>query len=114
MTTANDCSGRGRHNTKGRWNQNTVAIWQQRQWHHGTSHPPPPPVDGRHHSWEEGCGLETLLSCGNVDNDNNSGANDNVRFQTNVPPLIKKQRNANFRRTEDMHFNKLRESLGTG
>jgi hypothetical protein len=40
---------------------------------------PPPPVVGQHHSREEGCVLETLSSCGNVDNINDGG-NDNGRF----------------------------------
>jgi hypothetical protein len=56
---------------------------------------PPWPVVGRHHS-KEGCGSETLLSCGNVDNGDDS-ANDDGWFRMNKPPLINKQRNACFR-----------------
>jgi hypothetical protein len=32
--------------------------------------PPPRPVIGQHHSREEGCGLDTLSSCGDVDDNN--------------------------------------------
>ncbi len=30
MTATNDCSGRGRHNAEGRWNQNIIAIGRRR------------------------------------------------------------------------------------
>ncbi len=80
MTATNDRSGRGRHNAEGRWNQNIVAIGRRRRLHRGTSRRlPSPPVVGRRHSQEEGCGLETLSSCGNVDN-NDDSANDDGRF----------------------------------
>ncbi len=70
-----------------------------------SSAPPPGPIVGRHHSREEGCGLETLLSCSDVDDDdNNDGANDGEWFQMNVPPLINKQRNASFRQTDAMRI----------
>jgi hypothetical protein len=54
------------------------------------------PAVGRHLSRKEGSILETLLSRGDVGNDNN-GANDDGRFQMNLPPLINKQHNACFR-----------------
>ncbi len=77
MTTINDCSGLGRRNAEGRWNQNIVAIGRRRRWHCGTSRQlPPRPVVGRHRSREEGCGSETLSSCGGVDNDDDSTNDD--------------------------------------
>jgi hypothetical protein len=77
MTTTNDCSGRGRRNAKGRWNQNIVAIGRRRRWHRGTSRRlPPRSVVGRHHSREEVCGSETLSSCGDVDNNDDSAKDD--------------------------------------
>jgi hypothetical protein len=77
MTATNDCSGRGRRNAEGQWNQNIVSIGWRRRLHRGTSRPlPPPPVVGRHHSLEEGCGSETLLSCGDVDNNDDSANED--------------------------------------
>ncbi len=80
MTATNDCSGRGRRNAEGQWNQNIVAIRRQRRLHCGTSRQLPPlPVVGRHHSREEGCGSEMLSSCGDVDNNDNS-ANDDGYF----------------------------------
>jgi hypothetical protein len=81
MTATNDCSGRGRRNTEGRWNQNIIAIGWRWRLHRGTSRRlPPPPVVGRHHSREEeGCGSETLSSCGDVDN-NDDSASDDGRF----------------------------------
>ncbi len=80
MMATNDCSGHGRRNAEGRWNQNIVAIGRQWQLHRGTSRwLPPPPIVGRHHSREEGCGLEMLLSCGDVDNNDNS-ANEDGQF----------------------------------
>jgi hypothetical protein len=101
MTTTNDCSGHGRRNAKGRWNQNIVAIGRQRQWHRRMScWLPPLPVVRRHQSREEGGGSEMLLSCGNIGN--NDGANDDGWFQMNVPSLINKQCNASFRQTYAM------------
>jgi hypothetical protein len=97
MTTTNDCSGRGRGNAEGQWNRNIIAMGRRWQWHRGTScRLPPWPVVSRHQSREERCGSETLLSRGDVDNKDN-GANDDGKFQVNVPPLINKQRNACFR-----------------
>jgi hypothetical protein len=58
--------------------------------------PPSRPVVGRHLSQKEGSSSKMLLSCGNVNN-NDDGANDNGRFQMNIPPLINKQHNACFR-----------------
>ena len=52
---------------------------------------------------EERCSSETLSSCGNVDNNDNS-TNDIRQFQMNVPPLINKQRNACFRQTDAMRI----------
>jgi hypothetical protein len=69
MTATNDCSGRGRRNAEGRWNQNIVAIGRRRRLHRGTSRRLP----------QEGCGSETLSSCGDVDN-NDDSANDDGRF----------------------------------
>jgi hypothetical protein len=104
MTTINDCSGCGRRNAKGRWNQNIIVIRRQRQWHCGTScWLTPQPVVGQHHSREEGCGSEMLSSCGGVDNDDDS-ENDNGWFQMNVPPMINRQNNACFRQTDAMRI----------
>jgi hypothetical protein len=104
MRTTNDCSGRGRRNTEGRWNQNIIATGRRRRWHHGKSRRLPPRPDvGRHHSREKGCGSETLLSCGIVYNDDDS-ANDDGRYRMNVTLLINKQRNACFRRTDAMRI----------
>ncbi len=61
------------------------------------------PVVGQHHLQEEGCGLETLSSCGIVDDNNdNKSANDDTWFRMNVPPLIVKQHNISFRQTDAM------------
>ncbi len=80
MTATNDCSGRGRRNAEGGLNQNIVAIGRRQQLHRGTSRwLPSPPVVGRRHSREEGCGSETLSSCGDVNN-NDDSANDVGRF----------------------------------
>jgi hypothetical protein len=38
----------------------------------------------------------------NNNNNNNDGANDDVWFHMNVPPLINKQSNASFRQTDAM------------
>jgi hypothetical protein len=64
----------------------------------------PPPSFGQHHLQEEGCGLEMLSSCGNVDNNNDNSANDDGWFRMNVPLLINKQHNASFRQTNAMKY----------
>jgi hypothetical protein len=89
MMTTIDCSGRGRRNAKGRWKRNIIAIGWRWGWHGRMScRLPPLPVVGRHHLREEGCGSETLFSCGDVDVDKDNGANEDGWFQMNVPPLI--------------------------
>ncbi len=81
MMATNDYSGHGRRNAEGRWNQNIVAIGRQRRLHRRTSRRlPSPPVVGRRHSRQEGCGSETLSSCGDVDN-NDDSANDDGRSE---------------------------------
>ncbi len=88
MMTTNDCSGR-RRNAKGQWKRNIIAIGRRWGWHGRTScRLPPLPVVGRHHSREEGCGLEKLFSRGNVNADKDDGANEDGWFRMNVPPLI--------------------------
>jgi hypothetical protein len=89
MTITNNCSGRGRRNAKGLWKRNIIAIGRRWGWHGRTScRLPSLPVVGRHNSREEGCGSETLFSRGDVDANEDDGANEDGWFQMNVPPLI--------------------------
>jgi hypothetical protein len=79
MTTTNNFSGHERRNAKGWWNRNIIVIGQQWRWHGRTSRwLPPRPIVGQHHSWEERCGSEMLLSCGDanaadIDGENEDG-----------------------------------------